>query len=243
MWRTSLAAGLSKTLSRIAFPHSYPYWSFILLELADLQLRLLPAAFFLWAGLVSFGRFPQPSNGLCFELASGKVRLVSWSILPALRCRFDVDLTDHTDTLTASVFGDLAETLLTFTALEAMNYHEENAELPLEKVHQELQSKMFIIQLKAAATRDGGGHQRYTIVYCFEDVSSEESANKSANPDVQTCFEEVGNTVPASVAPENQVSSSKVRIRLDTKFAQSEDAHDNTSKDEEASISKKAKKN
>ncbi|XP_071912933.1 uncharacterized protein [Coffea arabica] len=159
------------------------------------------------------------------------------------RCRFDVDLTDHTDTLTASVFGDLAETLLTFTALEAMNYHEENAELPLEKVHQELQSKMFTIQLKPAATRDGGGHQRYTIVYCFEDASSEESANKSANPNVQTCFEEVGNTVPASVAPENQVSSSKVRIRLDTKFDQSEDANDNTSKDEKASISKKAKKN
>nr|XP_027077114.1 replication protein A 70 kDa DNA-binding subunit B-like [Coffea arabica] len=148
------------------------------------------------------------------------------------RYRFDVDLTDHTDTLTASVFGDLAESLLTFTALEAMNYHEENTELPLEKVHQELQSRMFIIQLKPAATRDGGGHQRYTIVYFFEDSSSEESANKSAHPDVHTISLGIGNTVPTNAAPENQVSSSKVRIRLDTKFDQSEDANDNTSKDE-----------
>ncbi|XP_071928881.1 uncharacterized protein [Coffea arabica] len=159
------------------------------------------------------------------------------------RCRFDVDLTDHTDTLTASVFGDLAKTLLTLTALEAMNYHEKNAELLLEKVHQELQSKMFILKLKPTATRDRGGHQRYTIVYCFKDASSEESANKSADPDVQTISQEIGTTVPTNAAPENQVSSSKVRIRLDTKFDQSEDANDNTSKDEEPPSSKKAKKN
>ena len=54
-------------------------------------------------------------------------------VFDACRCRFDVDLTDHTDTLTASVFGDLAETLLTFTALEAMNYHEEVGYISIKK--------------------------------------------------------------------------------------------------------------
>ena len=49
------------------------------------------------------------------------------------RCRFDIDLTDHTDTLTASVFDDLAETLLTFTALKAMNYHEEVGYISIKK--------------------------------------------------------------------------------------------------------------
>ena len=71
----------------------------------------------------------------------------------------------------------------------------------LEKVHQELQSKMFILKLKPTATRDRGGHQRYTIVYCFKDASSEESANKSADPDVQTISQEIGTTVPTNAAP------------------------------------------
>ncbi|KAL3509811.1 hypothetical protein ACH5RR_029212 [Cinchona calisaya] len=38
------------------------------------------------------------------------------------RCRFDVDLTDKTGTITASIFADLGENLLRFTAVEAMDY-------------------------------------------------------------------------------------------------------------------------
>ena len=39
------------------------------------------------------------------------------------RCRFDVDLTDDTSVMTASVFGELAEQLLGFTAVEAMDLY------------------------------------------------------------------------------------------------------------------------
>nr|XP_027102684.1 uncharacterized protein LOC113723902 isoform X2 [Coffea arabica] len=47
------------------------------------------------------------------------------------RCRFDVDLTDSTGTITASIFSELAENLLTFIGLEAMDhftqvYNEDN---------------------------------------------------------------------------------------------------------------------
>ena len=38
------------------------------------------------------------------------------------RCRFDVDLTDETNVMTASVFGELAEQLLGVTAVEAMDF-------------------------------------------------------------------------------------------------------------------------
>ena len=73
--------------------------------------------------------------------------------------------------------------------------------MTLEKIHQERQSRKFSIQWKPAATRAGGGHQRYTIVYFFEDSSSEESANKSAHPDVHTISLGIGNTVPTNAAP------------------------------------------
>ena len=39
------------------------------------------------------------------------------------RCKFDVDLSDDTGTVTATMFGDLAEKLLTFTAKEAMEHY------------------------------------------------------------------------------------------------------------------------
>ena len=39
------------------------------------------------------------------------------------RCRFDVDLTDDTGVMTASVFGELAEQLLGISAVAAMNFY------------------------------------------------------------------------------------------------------------------------
>ena len=39
------------------------------------------------------------------------------------KCRFDVDLTDDTSVMTASVFGELAEQVLGFTAVEAMDLY------------------------------------------------------------------------------------------------------------------------
>ena len=59
---------------------------------------------------------------------------------------------------------------------------------------------MFIIQLKPTAIKDGG-HQHYTIVYCFEDTSSKESANKFVDPDVQAISQEIGNAIPTNAPP------------------------------------------
>ena len=48
------------------------------------------------------------------------------------RCRFDVDLTDETGTVTASIFGELAEKLLTFSAAQAMDHFNQ---VPLLSLH------------------------------------------------------------------------------------------------------------
>ena len=53
------------------------------------------------------------------------------------RCRFDVDLADETGTVTASIFGDLAENLLTFTAAEAMDHFNQVSLLPLRYISAE----------------------------------------------------------------------------------------------------------
>lgn len=157
------------------------------------------------------------------------------------RCRFDVDLTDSTDTLTASVFGDLAESLLTFTVSQAMEYHKKNAELLLEKVHQELQSKIFVAQLKAATARDAAGHQRYTIVYYFEDDTDTDSAEKSVKPNSQNISPDIGEAIPAVETPGKQASSSKVRVRLDIAFERLENMDKDLSENEDAGVTKKTK--
>ncbi|KAL3516945.1 hypothetical protein ACH5RR_023847 [Cinchona calisaya] len=59
---------------------------------------------------------------------------------------FDIDLTNKSGTITASVFADLGETLLGFSTLEAMKSSVQNKELPLEKIHEDLKSKIFIVQ-------------------------------------------------------------------------------------------------
>ena len=50
------------------------------------------------------------------------------------RCRFDVDLEDEIDAVIASIFGDLAEKLLTFTAAEAMDHFNQVSLLPLRYI-------------------------------------------------------------------------------------------------------------
>ena len=41
------------------------------------------------------------------------------------RCYFDIDLIDKTDTLTASILGELAKSLLKHIAVEAFDHHKE----------------------------------------------------------------------------------------------------------------------
>ncbi|XP_027169604.1 replication protein A 70 kDa DNA-binding subunit B-like [Coffea eugenioides] len=78
------------------------------------------------------------------------------------RCRFDIDLTDHSDTITASIFGEQAETLLGFTASQAMHYFN---------------------RLKPGSTKNDGSYQRYTIVYYFEENAETTSAENQLHRD------------------------------------------------------------
>ncbi|XP_027095918.1 uncharacterized protein [Coffea arabica] len=83
-------------------------------------------------------------------------------------CRFDMDLCDHTGAIIASVFGEQAEKLLTFTTFEIMDHFKQNIELPLEAVHKELESKWFLVHIKPVQTQMADAKQRYTIIYYSE---------------------------------------------------------------------------
>ncbi|XP_027167891.1 replication protein A 70 kDa DNA-binding subunit B-like [Coffea eugenioides] len=140
------------------------------------------------------------------------------------QCRFDIDLTDHTDTITASIFGEQAETLLGFTALQAMDYFNRNEELPLNKLHEELKSKMFIVQLKPGNTKNDGSYQRYTVAYYFED-NAENTSFRCQSPvasKVQNSAPE--STASAHLSPEKTESSSKTRRSLLETFSGSEES-------------------
>nr|XP_027062744.1 replication protein A 70 kDa DNA-binding subunit B-like [Coffea arabica] len=84
------------------------------------------------------------------------------------RCRFDVDLVDDSRAIPASIFGELAKKLLTFTSIEAMQHFNENVELPLGLVHQQLKSKTFLIHIKPVQAQLADARQRYTVIYYYE---------------------------------------------------------------------------
>ncbi|XP_071925052.1 replication protein A 70 kDa DNA-binding subunit D-like isoform X2 [Coffea arabica] len=98
------------------------------------------------------------------------------------RCRFDVDLANSTGVIPASVFGELAENLLTFSALEAMQHFNENIELPLEFVHKELKSKMFLLHIKPVQTQLADSRQRYTVIYYSEIDDDADSVQLTDEP-------------------------------------------------------------
>ncbi|XP_071918920.1 replication protein A 70 kDa DNA-binding subunit D-like [Coffea arabica] len=76
---------------------------------------------------------------------------------PAMpRCRFDVDLSDDNRVIPASIFGDLAENILTFTAIEAMDHFDQ------------IKTKTFLVHINPVQTQLADARQRYTILYCSE---------------------------------------------------------------------------
>ncbi|XP_027076801.1 replication protein A 70 kDa DNA-binding subunit D-like [Coffea arabica] len=83
-------------------------------------------------------------------------------------CCFDVDLVDDSGAIPASIFGELAEKLLTFTSIEAMQHFNENVELPLDLVHEQLKSKTFLIHIKPIQAQLADARQRYTVIYYYE---------------------------------------------------------------------------
>ncbi|XP_071917017.1 replication protein A 70 kDa DNA-binding subunit B-like [Coffea arabica] len=89
------------------------------------------------------------------------------------RCKFDVDLSDDTGIVTATLFGDLAEKLLTFTAKEAMEHYFQNTALPLEILHEDIKSKKFLACIRPVQVPLADAKQRFTMVY-YKEVSHDQ---------------------------------------------------------------------
>ncbi|KAK6947373.1 DNA helicase Pif1-like [Dillenia turbinata] len=81
------------------------------------------------------------------------------------RCSFNIDLEDDTDKMTAFMFGELAEKLLTFTGVQAMEHFNQNIELPLEPVHQTLREKMFVAHIGLVQSKATDVKQHFTVIY------------------------------------------------------------------------------
>ncbi|KAL3536838.1 hypothetical protein ACH5RR_000204 [Cinchona calisaya] len=117
---------------------------------------------------------------------------------PEPRCRFDVH--DQNGRITASIFGDLAEKLLTFTALEAMEHYN---------------------QVKITKIEGDDQKQRYTINHYFQE--NEESSSlglpNKESPQVLTLSSQAELIQLNSLETQNPVSES--RLSLVDKFKQS----------------------
>ncbi|KAK6916108.1 Replication factor A, C-terminal [Dillenia turbinata] len=104
---------------------------------------------------------------------------------------FNIDLEDDTGKITASVFGDLAEKLLTFTGVQAMKHLNQNIELPLQLVHQTLREKVFVAHIRPVQSKATDVKQCFTIIYYCDaseyqinenDFSLSESATIASHP-------------------------------------------------------------
>nr|XP_027063366.1 replication protein A 70 kDa DNA-binding subunit D-like isoform X1 [Coffea arabica]XP_027063367.1 replication protein A 70 kDa DNA-binding subunit D-like isoform X1 [Coffea arabica]XP_027063368.1 replication protein A 70 kDa DNA-binding subunit D-like isoform X1 [Coffea arabica]XP_027063369.1 replication protein A 70 kDa DNA-binding subunit D-like isoform X1 [Coffea arabica]XP_027063370.1 replication protein A 70 kDa DNA-binding subunit D-like isoform X1 [Coffea arabica]XP_027063371.1 repli len=130
------------------------------------------------------------------------------------RCRFDVNLADNTGNVTATLFGELAEKLLTYSALDAMQYFIRNVELPLEHVHEALKTKLFAVQIQPAQSRYGYLQQRYTVVHFYEENQGEENKSPSTSICINMAsnFDETDNlgvTSPLAGFETAQISTTK----------------------------------
>ncbi|XP_071904526.1 uncharacterized protein [Coffea arabica] len=164
------------------------------------------------------------------------------------RCRFDVDLRDHTGVITASIFGEQAEQLLTFNALEIMEHFKQNIELPLEIIHKELDSKWFLVHIKPVQTQVADTKQRYTIIYYSEIADAAtpiSSINESIIPFLSVHNQDGPSQITTSgtVTTEEDNPTSKIRVSLNQKFDQAEEPEKNASQLEGTSCSKKPKLN
>ncbi|XP_071906575.1 uncharacterized protein [Coffea arabica] len=141
--------------------------------------------------------------------------LLSFFICNQLRrCRFDVNLADNTGNVTATLFGELAEKLLTYSALDAMQYFIRNVELPLEHVHEALKTKLFAVQIQPAQSRYGYLQQRYTVVHFYEENQGEENKSPSTSICINMAsnFDETDNlgvTSPLAGFETAQISTTK----------------------------------
>nr|XP_027063372.1 uncharacterized protein LOC113689787 isoform X2 [Coffea arabica] len=114
----------------------------------------------------------------------------------------------------ATLFGELAEKLLTYSALDAMQYFIRNVELPLEHVHEALKTKLFAVQIQPAQSRYGYLQQRYTVVHFYEENQGEENKSPSTSICINMAsnFDETDNlgvTSPLAGFETAQISTTK----------------------------------
>nr|XP_027074248.1 uncharacterized protein LOC113698577 isoform X2 [Coffea arabica] len=145
------------------------------------------------------------------------------------RCKFDVDLSDDTGTVTATMFGDLAEKLLTFTAKEAMEHYFQNMVLPLEVLHEDLKSKKFLAYIRPVQVPLADAKQRFTMVY-YKEASDEQVSVTGSSEQAFTCPSSAGGT-----------SSSKAKVCLLQKFDESDEQRQLSSEALQTSPKKKAR--
>ncbi|XP_027157287.1 replication protein A 70 kDa DNA-binding subunit B-like [Coffea eugenioides] len=143
-------------------------------------------------------------------------------------CKFDVDLSDDTGTVTATLFGDLAEKLLTFTAKEAMDHYYQNMPLPLEILHEELKATKSLAHIRPVHTLLADAKQRFTMVY-YKEASHEQVSITKSNEQAFTC--------PSS----GETSSSKAKACLLKKFDESDETSQLSSAPLQTSPRKKAR--
>ncbi|XP_071937565.1 replication protein A 70 kDa DNA-binding subunit D-like [Coffea arabica] len=159
------------------------------------------------------------------------------------RCRFDVDLIDSTGVIPASIFGELAENLLTFSALEAMQHFNENVALPLEFVHKELSSKTFLLHIKPVQTQLADARQRYTIIYYSEVNDDADSAQLTSETKDAPPFPSKESDTIQLGTPGESSARSKVCVRLSERFDEPQSTQAEEDENAECSSSKKQRIN
>ncbi|XP_027182204.1 uncharacterized protein LOC113780620 [Coffea eugenioides] len=156
-------------------------------------------------------------------------------------CRFDVDLSDDSGVIPASIFGDLAENILTFTALEAIDHFNQNLKLPLEFVHAQIKTKTFLVHIKPVQTQLADARQRYTILYCSELEPEFGRAQLTGEPESVSLSTHQQTENEQLLMTGDGGSGSKVRLRLCQKFDEAETVDSNDFESSYANSKKKAK--
>ncbi|XP_027127757.1 replication protein A 70 kDa DNA-binding subunit D-like [Coffea arabica] len=157
------------------------------------------------------------------------------------RCCFDVDLVDDSGAIPASIFGELAEKLLTFTSIEATQHFNENVELPLDLVHEQLKSKTFLIHIKPVQAQLADARQRYTVIYYYEvDHATSSAQVVSETKNDLPLLNDQSPTLELADTEQN-LAPSKTRMRLSEKFDELDKLNAGNSPDEPTSSTKKSK--
>ncbi|XP_074582890.1 replication protein A 70 kDa DNA-binding subunit B-like isoform X1 [Curcuma longa] len=95
------------------------------------------------------------------------------------RCRFEINLSDESGAITATLFGEMTEQILGLTATEAMKTP---SKMHIDSVHSSLETKEYIIQIKPSKQKDKESQHKYSIVYCVEYKHVEKSSNLLTHP-------------------------------------------------------------